>query len=487
MKQGGFSSAILPFIPSDRRKLHLLIIFFAITIQICCLALLFFDVPISMILLIIIGLPLILLLLSSVENFFLLIVIYISTLPHQGYCDIYRGLPPIGVMKNYLYMLFVIFLIYWVFSLILKKRKVKIGVLGYAIIIYICVAFFSFLVGLINANENVTAVGKNELVPQLMYLSYFVFMTTRLKEKNFRQFFVFVLVASVIIGLQNLYAFSENAISGFVRIATNNIHLSLLAFPYVLGILYFTKPIKRKILCVIGLLPISLAVLISLDRSIWLALGLIFILSLFIFFYKKRVSFAKILFIFFIALVAFSLLLFITIFVLSKLTSGGAILVLLKRIISFVNISYLKVDLSVFQRIYEIKQAFSKLNGIEWLIGKGIGDTVYSQVRFVTKHYLDNSYAWIIWKMGIIGLISFLTMFGVFFQRAIFLLRKCSDNEDMIYIMTIFLNIFGLMIIAFINSCLVHYRFITIWAVSMAMMEIIYRKYRNENTINLLK
>ncbi len=487
MKQDRFSSAILPFIPSDRRKLHLLIIFITITVQICCLALLFFDVPISMILLIIIGLPLIFLLLSSVENFFILIILYISCLPLQVYSTIYKGFTPVGTQTKYLYPFFVIFLIYWAFYLILRKRRINIGILGYTIIAYTCIAFFSFLLGLINANKNVLSVGKNELVPQIMYLSYFVFVTTKLKEKNFRLFFDFILVVSIVIGLQSIYAFPKNSISAFARIPTRNIHIALLAFSYVLGILYYAKSFKRKIVSVLVMLPISFTVLISLGRALWLVLGLICILSLFIFFYKKKFSLSKIIFIFTIVILIFSLLIFTAIFVLSRMTSGGAILVLLKRFISFANISYLKVDISAFQRMYEIKQAFSKLNGIQWLIGKGIGDTIFSQVRFFTKHYLDNSYAWVIWKMGIIGLFAFLSMFGVFFQRAIFLLRKLSDREEIIYVMAIFLNMFGLMIVALTNSCLVHYRFIMIWAVSMAMMEIIYRKYRNENTIKLLK
>lgn len=485
MKQNRFSSTILPCVPYDRRKLHLFIIFFAITVQICCLAYLFFDVPISMVLLIIIGLPLILLLLSSVENFFFIIVLYLSALPLQVYCNMYRGFPPIGVRRKYLYVVFVILLIYWIFSLILRKKRIKIGALGYTIIAYTFIAFFGLMIGLINANKNVLSITKNELVPQLMYLSYFIFFTTKLKKMNFRLFFDFILFISAFIGLQFVCAFPKNSFFAFTRIPTINVHISLLAFPYVLAVLFFTKSLKRKTFSLIALFPISFAVLISLQRGLWLALFFVFIVSILIYFYKRRFSFIKILFAFFALLLTFTLLFLVAILVLSKVTSGAAIVVILKRFISFANINYLKVDLSAFQRIYEIKQAFSKLNGLQWLIGRGIGDTIFSQVRFFTKHYLDNSYAWVIWKMGIIGLISFLTMFGIFFQRAFFLLRKCYDNEDMIYVMTIFLNIIGLMIVAFSNSCLVQYRFIVIWAVSIAIMETIYRKYRNENTIKL--
>ncbi len=487
MKLGKFSNSILPFIPSDQKKLYLFTVLFAISLQIFSIILLFFDVPFSRILIIVIGFPLLLFILSSVEKFFIFIILYLSLTPLQTYCNMYIGFPPIGVKRKYLYVLYCILLVYWIFSLILKKKKIKIGVLGYSIIFYTCIAFFGLLLGFINANKNLMNLNQNEFIPQLMYLSFFVFMTTKLKEKNIRLFFDFILIISFIIGLQFIYAFPQNSITVFTRIPTINVHISLLAVPYVLGILFYSKSMKRKVISMIALVPICFAFLISLQRSLWLAIGVVFIISLFIYFLQKGYSFMKIIFILFAVLLSFMVILSAAIFALIKISSGSATLVLLKRLLSFTNIVYLKVDLSAFERFYEIKQAFSKIIGIQWLIGRGMGDTIFSRARFTTMHYLDNSYAWIIWKMGIIGLISFLTMFGIFFQRAIFLFRKCICQEDRIYVLTIFLNILGLMIVGLANSCLVQYRFIIIWALSMAIMETIYLKYKNENTVNLFK
>lgn len=484
----GFSNSILPFIPFGRRKPYLFIIFFIIFVQVCSVTLLFFDVSFSKILIILGLLPLLILLLSSVENFFIFIIIYSSCFHLDSYTHLFRGIISVRLTWRNLYALYTIFLIYWVFSMILRKKKIKFGILGWSIIIYVSIAILSLFHGLINGYfTSIRALQRSEIFPQLMYLSYFIFMTTQLKKLNKRIIFDFFLLASTFVGLQLMYAFTQNRIAAFTRINTITVQVSLLAFPYVLGILYFTKPIKRKIISVIALLPISFGVLISLQRSLWLALIVVFIVSLFIYFYKKGFSFFKVLGVLIAGILGFLFVLIIAILGLSKITSGAAILVLLKRFISLANIQYLQVDASGFVRMTEIKQALAKIHGIQWLIGRGIGDTFYSFLRTKTKPYFDNCYAWVLWKMGIIGLVSFLTMFGVFFQRAIFLLRRCSDKNDLIYVMTISLNMFGVMICSFGNASLVQFRYIIIWAVSMAILETIYRKYRNENTINLLK
>ncbi|OQX56618.1 MAG: hypothetical protein B5M53_00490 [Candidatus Cloacimonas sp. 4484_209] len=488
MNQRGFTNTFLPFISSDRRPLFLFIIFFAISIQLIAFLLLFGGISFTKVLLVLIGIPLLIYLLFSVENFFIVIVIYISCFHMGGYHEVFRGFVPFGVEWRHLYTLYTLLIVYWIFSTFLKRRKIKITPLGYSIIVFSSISLLSFVHGLINGYfQNVRKIFISDIFPPLMYLTYFIFITSNLSNMKKRIFFDFILVASVFIGLQLLYAFRQNGISTFTRINTNTVQISLLAFPYVLGILYFTKSLRRKLISVLALIPISFSVLISLQRSLWLALIIVFVFSLFTLFYKRGFSFKKILGLSLGGILGFLFVILIAVFVLSKITSGAAILVLLKRFISLVSIAHLRVDASAYTRLTEIKQALSKIVGIQWLIGRGIGDTFYSFLRTKTKVYLDNSYAWVLWKMGIVGLISFLAMFFVFFHRVVILIRKNLEVEDTIYIMTISLNMLGVMICSLGNASLVKFRYIIIWAVSMAIMDVIYSKYKNENTANLLK
>ncbi len=488
MKLAGFWNFIFPFVPDNRKQVYSFLIFFIICLQICAISLLFLDISFSKFLFVAGFLPILILLLSSAENFFIFIVIYSFCFHLDSYAHIFKGVISVRLSWKNLYALYAIFLVYWIFSIILRKTKVRIGALGWSIIIYVSIAVLSFTYGLFNGYySSMVALQRSEIFPQLMYLGFFVFITTKLRQINRKIIFDFFLFASTFIGLQLIYAFSKNSIAAFTRINTITVQISLLAFPYVLGIFYFTKGIKRKIIFLIALLPISLGVLISLQRSLWLAVIVVFVGSLFIYFYKKGFSFTKIVGLLIAGIIGSLVMLTLAVWGLSRITSGAAVLVLLRRFISLSNIQYLQVDTSGFVRMTEIRQALSKIHGIQWFFGRGIGDTFYSFLRTKTKTYFDNSYAWVLWKMGIIGLISFLSMFVIFFRRALFVLRKCTDKNDLIHTMTISLNMLGIMICSLGNASLIQFRYIIVWSVSMAMMEIIYRKYKYETSANLLK
>ena len=482
-----FGDFILPFLPVNKRTGYFFLIFFTISIQACAVILLFFDISLQKTLLIAIGIPILFFFLYSVENFFVFIILYLSLTPLQSYTDMYSGFLPFGVRRKYLYVMYLLFLLYWIFSLILKKKKIKISALGWSIIAYTCLTFFAIFLGFINDNEHLLSLTENEFVPQLMYLSFFVFLTTKMREKNLRILFDFILACSAFIGLQFLYAFPQNSITAFTRIPTINVHIALLSYPYVIGILFLSESKKRKIVSLIALIPISFAVMISLQRALWGALAIILVLSIFLYLYKKGYSIGRIFLFSIVVFLSIIIIFSITVFAIVRVSSSSAVLVIVKRLASFTNIDYLKVDLSAFQRTFEIKQALSKLTGIQWLIGRGFGDTFYSKVRFRIQHYVDNSYAWVLWKMGAIGFVVFLSMFVIFFKRTIFLLRKNVTKEELIYITTIFLNMIGLLIVALTNACLVNYRFIVLWAISMAIIELMYRKYANENNTHLFK
>jgi hypothetical protein len=482
-----FSDFLFPSVESERRKSLLILLFLTILIQIGCVTLFFFEISPSKIILLAIAFLLFVFCVSSVERFFILLVVYASFTLLQSYANMYSGFLPFGVQRNYLYMGYVIFLIYWGFMLILKRKSLKQGAIGNAIIAYLFFASLALFVGILNGNKHITTIKENEFVPQLMYLSFFVFLTSGIKRVKPKLLLNFILGISVLIGIQFMYAFPKNSIISFTRIPTINVHIALLAFPYVLGIVFFANSSKRKLVSVLMLIPISFAVLISLQRGLWFAIGLQFILALILYFIRRGYTPLQIIKYLLLLLMIFAILLIIGLYGLSRMTSDEAVMVILKRFVSFANISYLRVDLSAFHRTFEIKQAFSRMSGIDWIIGRGIGDIFYSKVRFEMKDFVDNSFACVFWKMGILGLLAFLSIFVAFFQRFIYLLRKGVDNETFIYVMAIGLNICGLLVVALTNACLVHYRFIIVWAASMGLLEMIYRRRRDEIARNMLK
>ncbi len=461
-------------------------LFTAIFLQIGALLLLFFDVSVSRAVLLVVAIPFAIFILSSSEVFFSSVFL-ISTCFHlHSYAQNFKGFFSVRLTYRNLYAIFTIFLLYWIVSLVLKKRKFKIGPLGYAILIYVLISVFAFFHGYIAGNfKGFRPMLVSEIFPQLMYLSFFVFLTTDLRKIRLRVLFDGMLIISAFIGIQIMYAFSQNTLAAFTRINTNTVQISLFAIPYVIAILFFDQSVRRKVFSSIALLPILGALLICLQRSLWLAAMVIVVVSILIFFYKRGFSIGKIAGFLIGGGSGIFLLFVVTLLVLSKITGGAAGLVILKRLISLVNIGYLRVDMSAYIRITEIRQALAKLSGYQWIIGRGIGDSFYSYLRTKTKIYFDNSYAWVLWKMGIIGMVSFLSIFFLFFKRVIFLIRQKTSKEDFIYIMVIGLNMLGIMICSLGNASLIKFRYIMMWAVSMAILEMIYRKYKNEDATHM--
>ncbi|MCK4816440.1 hypothetical protein KA005_11790 [bacterium] len=450
--------------------------------------LLFFDVPVTKVMLLLLAVPIAVVLFYSVENLFIFLIVYSTCFHLHSYSKLFKGFLPIKVSWTYVNAIFTILLIYWIFSFFLKGKRIKITAFGYAILSYVTISMFSFFHGLLNGYiKSLRSIRISEIYPQLMYLSYFIFLTTGLAKIRKRILFDFMLGASAFIGVQLIYVFTQNRLAAFSRINTITVQIAMIVFPYVLGIVYFAKSIRRKVFSILALVPISFAVLICLQRSLWLALIVALAVSLFIYFYKQGFSLQKILALFFAGFLGFVVVLAIAIFGLSRITSGAAILVLLKRFLSFSSLEYLRIDPSAFTRMTEIKQALAKIHGYEWFVGRGIGDTFYSFLRVTTKRYFDNCYAWVLWKMGIVGLIAFLSMFAIFFQRALYLLRRKISNEDLIYVMAITLNMLGILICSLGNASLIQFRYIIIWSISMAVLEQIYRRYRYENSSDMLK
>ena len=149
---------------------------------------------------------------------------------------------------------------------------------------------------------------------------------------------------------------------------------------------------------------------------------------------------------------------------------------LLTRFFIFLNVQRIGFDTSWqirWREIHDVLRNFSEF----WIFGKGFGAYAISRYRFQLGLTVDNAYAYLLWKTGILGLISFLFIHFMFFKRGISVLRKKIDPDEKIFVTTAILNTAGMMFIAFSNCSIAHYRFIFIWFALYACTEIIARRY----------
>jgi hypothetical protein len=179
----------------------------------------------------------------------------------------------------------------------------------------------------------------------------------------------------------------------------------------------------------------------------------------------------------------FWMMFFIGIGVLGVITIGLQIitderffLTIYSRLFIFLNISKLSADTSWQGRWQEIQSALSGLEHF-WLLGKGFGVSQITRFRFVKQIVLDQSYMYYIWKSGFLGLFSVLLMYFIYFKRAFSIIRKKINDTDRIFLYASLLNTAGMLLIAFANVSIGHFRMMFVWAGIFGYTELLARKY----------
>jgi hypothetical protein len=157
-------------------------------------------------------------------------------------------------------------------------------------------------------------------------------------------------------------------------------------------------------------------------------------------------------------------------------TDGTFLTTISSRIFIFLNIGELSLDISWQIRWTEIDDALQDI-GKFWLFGQGFGASFVTRSRYMLAITVDQSYVYLIWKTGVIGLLSFLYMYFVFFKRGIGSLLKKISNQDRVFVLAAMLNMAGMMLVAMTNASIPHYRLMFVWAGFFGLTEAIARKY----------
>jgi len=219
-----------------------------------------------------------------------------------------------------------------------------------------------------------------------------------------------------------------------------------------------------------------LGVIFSQQRALYGSVGLSILFMVGIFIYVRR-EWIKNNLNFLGVYASIAVIIIALIFIIFQSATGGKFLpTLYARTFILLNPELLGKDISWAIRFNEVKAA---LKGFEhfWLFGQGFGASQVTRFRYVAQITVDNSYAYLIWKTGIVGLLSLIYMYFIFFKRGIQTLRKDITIEEKIYLITALLNATGMLLVAFTNASIAHYRLIFVWSALFACVETIARKY----------
>lgn len=433
----------------------------------------------------------------SVERSFYLVALYYLITPEKGYAHLfpkwnlfftwYLGLPLlIWLLGNWL--------LYLLYNQIPNREIVNKYNLGNAfslrtmdklLLIFLGAVTISGVLGILRGFNRLYWAWN--LLGLLLYLGYFIFLNSPLVRKP-KRLFDFVAFCSMVVGIQYINSAVQFGISSVVltRLVSTHIHIAPLVLAYLGATILFDSGKIRRFLSLLIFSIVLVGVLLSQQRALYGGIALILILLLFFFIYEKRhyllKNATKIIY-GIIGAVIFGVGLFI---LLQTLTRGRLLTTVFTRIIIFLSPKLVRYDISAITRIGELKNALSTV-GNDFLFGRGLGDAVVTRWREVEQMTIDNTFAYLYWQTGLVGLCSFLAVILYFLKRCITTLRKNLLIEEKIFVLSAFLNIISLVIVAFSNVCLANYRAILVWSATFAVVELIARKYEGKNSMNVLK
>ena len=421
--------------------------------------------------LIVIGIIFLFFSLTSFHNFLYLMLLYVCVIPIHAWAKRYDFFQ-VYVSYKLIYLLLIILFLFWfVKSLKTKSLTIIISNLDIAFLIF----FLFVLIGAINGLQK--GIRSEFLISELlilfMYGTYVLYVNYNPEREDIKKLWVAFFLITVIVSIQYILVFlSEFSIFevGIKRITTRQPHLALITLPLIYSTILLSDKKTEKIIVTLGIFPIFLMVIISQQRGLWL--GVIFSFFVFVIFsiLRTKINFKKVMILLLVLLIFVGLFAAAVTLLQNKIKSSSTY-TLSQRVGSLQN---LETDYSLFIRFVEIKQALKQVGNLSFF-GAGIGKHI---TRFANQTYsniVDNSYFYIYWKLGWMGVLSFLSIYFLFLYRCIRVLFKSNNKLDQIISLSAISGMCGLFLVALTNISLVLYRFNLVWGLVIASIEILYR------------
>ncbi|MBS4015548.1 MAG: O-antigen ligase family protein [Candidatus Latescibacteria bacterium] len=340
----------------------------------------------------------------------------------------------------------------------------QIGKMGYWLLAFLGVIFISAVMGLIKDRTKILVI--DEWMMFFAWGFYFVVIKSNISDESIKYILYTIIISSVLVSLY--YIFEFRSLSGIARFRTDQQHIFNVTIPLLFAVfLYHTKkPIKT--LAIVLIIPMIIAVYITLTRALWLLIPLALIFQYF-YYIRSNIRYAKIGQWLFPVLIIGTIVV-VGLFLLNQML--GVQNLLGGRLATF---KFLEYDPSLLARVelgYYVLQRFQAAP----LFGTGLADFLrylyYPTLGRFNVYWLDNSFLQLIWKTGLVGLFVFSIFIFYFLKRCWFVLKNALNQTDKILGSSMLFSFIALVISSFQCAILVGYRFNFVWAVLFAIIEI---------------
>ncbi len=394
-----------------------------------------------------------------VERTLILLIFYVSVLPTVAWASHLPFVP--FIIRMEIVFVFVLLALFYVVMQKMLQGKLEIGftAMDKVFFFFLIVVGCSWLRGYLN--DNPRGFLRGEFFYLASYSVYFAVANSKMDERWNNRFLRIVTLSSLIASIEYIGAVIRHP--ALVRVSTRLAHSAQLSLPYLMMLLLSLKGWKKKSLCIVCLLLILSMVLVSLQRGIWI--GVFVSWSVILVWYLLKLSSPGI----HSYAVRISILLILGVLV-SSLFVGRVLNYRAEHIVERMQtLSALWSDPSLFIRFDECAQAMSRVKNI-W-IGNGLGDFIFQRIRGVRANFVDNSYFFFVWKMGLVGLLAYLGIVFVFLKRCLFVYRKSPDDELRYFAIVAFSSFVGLQFLAQATACVAVYEFNPVWAILIGTVE----------------
>lgn len=334
----------------------------------------------------------------------------------------------------------------------------------YLLLSFLLLTFFSLFYGIFLGNPILKAVG--DFLVLFYYAFYFLVLVYFQEEKWQKVLIISIIIISILVSLQYVIPF----LSTFQirRYATDQQHLFNIGYPLLFSYIIFGKKTKYKILASLSLISMTLAIILSLTRSLWITIPFSLFIILVIYFWKQK-SLKQIFGSIFLFLVI--------IFVVHILFKRGLDL---KRSLKLRGVApgEIQTDLSLLERIFSAQYIMKQFQKNP-ILGVGLGSThppVVPWKKGLEFSWMDCLFMNLLWKFGIVGFFLFFAIYFYFFKNIIKILKNSKDNFRQWVAAGVLSTFISLMIISIISGVLLIYRFNFIWASFLAIFNLWARK-----------
>ena len=408
------------------------------------------------------------------EMIFYLLVIYIALVPTAAFRPSYY---PLYTSFNII-LLFSFLILFQLFVSTkdsLERYRLPLSVTDVLLLLFLGWMIIAVLFGF--------AMNPKKMIlreAEYIFLFGFYWWATKVKanETWIQKFSIFYVLLTTLVAVEFIiFVISAMNLESmlFHRIVTQQPFLALFAVPLLM--LFFLE--SRKLLIKISVSLMIILNIVSVVLSQWRALtgGIIITIlaTLLIFSFRNGVTVTSWKTIFKIGIIGLLFLGVLFLVLVNTIIDEGVLESLFRRYESFQSVTG---DASWNMRYSGIQAALE-----EWklspIIGRGFGNRFDARNFWVVyDNQLDNSYVFLLWKTGLIGITLFFSFLGVLAIHGFQLIRNLPDSWQRYYICAIVAGFAGLLFSSYFYLSLMRYRFIIFWALFLGTIEIMYHSYK---------